>query len=752
LVARGVLVVFSVVVATALTGHVLWAQFGLGRGNYDWLLGHWLYNCGLLAAAGIPLVQMLRRPGRRAVYGAIGLAILVWALGNIYWSAALQHLESPPFPSPADLGYLLFYPAAYIGVMLIIRGRVGRFLPSVWLDGLIVAFSCAALGVALLIDPIMSGIGGTFAQVATNLAYPIGDLILIAMVVLMVAFSGWRFDLQAALLTAGLVTFAVADSIYVERVASGTYVQGSILDSMWIAGLALLACSCLFDSKVEPRRRQDGWAVVVAPAACALVALGLVVYSALAEVSAAVPLLAVGALLVTFIRAGLTYRDVQALADARRQARTDELTGLPNRRWLIDLLKRRIELGEVAALTIFDLNGFKEINDTLGHHAGDAVLKQVAECISNASEGLGLAARLGGDEFAIVTDGLPQAAECAKRIHVGLAEGFPLGDLTLSLSAALGTAGAPEHATDSTSLLRCADVALYHAKRGRIPTAVYSPGEDRHSLDNLMLTSDLRAAIANEDLSLVYQPKISLATGALVGVEALARWEHPRRGAVPPVEFVQLAEAGGLMPALTGFVLRTALAQASIWLAEGEEIPVAVNVSATDLIDSGFPDTVAVLLKAHNVPPRLLQIEITETELVRDSERTAATITRLSKLGVRVALDDFGRGYSSLQYLQHLAVHEMKIDKAFVLNMTDRATDAAIVRCAIDMAQALNLHVVGEGVEDEAAYRMLQSFGCDYAQGFGIATPLSPPALRQWIDAWKSADAPSFTGTARALH
>jgi diguanylate cyclase (GGDEF)-like protein len=717
-----------------VVAHVANAQFHFGNGAYDELTVTWLYNAALFAGAGIPFVQMLRRPGRRLVLGAFGVAILAWALGDLYWTVALSELESPPFPSFADLGYLMFYPPAYAGIMLIIRGRITHFPPSVWLDGLIVSLTCAAIAVALLIDPIMSGVGGTFAEVATNLAYPLGDFMLIVLVLLMVAFGGWRFDRQAALLGAGLVTFGLADAIYVERVAAGTYVEGTILDSLWLVGLALLAFACAFDFKLESRRRQEGWSVVIAPAACALLAMGVLVYSAVEAVSLAVPLLAIGALFATFVRAGLTYRDVQSLADARRQAATDELTGLPNRRWLLGRLQERVESGQATTLTIIDLNGFKEVNDTLGHQAGDSVLRQVARHIGGAVDGLGHAARLGGDEFAILTDDLDRGKQCAARARERFGEGFLVGDLTLSLGACMGVASTQEHSVEIGDLLRCADVALYDAKRNRAPISIYDPNEDRHSLDNLVLTSDLRAAIANEDVTLVYQPKVSLATGALVGVEALARWEHPRRGSIPPAEFVPLAEAAGLMSALTGLVLRGALGQARTWIARGREIPIAVNVSASDLIDAGFPDLVKALLRAYEVPPHMLQLEITESELIRDSERTAETVRRLSALGVHVSLDDFGTGYSSLQYLQDLDVHELKIDRAFVQRMTERTTDAAIVRCAIEMAQALGLRAVGEGVEDAESFEMLAGLGCDVAQGYGIAVPLSPAALDLWIE------------------
>ncbi len=728
------LLFLCVIVLGYVLVHVAYTQFGFGRGH-DELMTAWLYNVALVAAAAIPVLQAFRRPAERAVFALFGAAIFVWALGNIYWQIALSDLENAPFPSLADACWLAFYPLAYVALVLVIKRRVTSFLPSVWLDGLISVLTSAAFVVAFAIGPILAGVGGSLSVVATNAAYPLGDLLLVLILLLTVAVSGWQLDRQVGLLALGLGTFAVADSLYLYRVAAGTYEVGTVLDSLWLIGIALLAFSCLLEPRSGAVWRYEGWSVVLVPTLFAVAALGLLAYASFTSVPVAVPLLGVAAVLVAFVRAGLTFRDVRALADARRQAMTDVLTGLFNRRWLFRELERVLGSSDPprAALMIVDLNGFKELNDTLGHQTGDAVLKMVGQRLLDAVQGLGRLARLGGDEFAVLSADIASAEECAVRIERGLSEGFVVGELTLSVTASAGIASCPDHGLDAVSLLRCADIALYDAKRRRLLTAVYEPASDEHTVDKLALTSDLRHAIVENELYLVYQPKVSLANGEAIGVEALLRWAHPERGVVLPGEFVPLADAGGLMRPLTATVLQLALAQARVWLNAGTELPVSVNISVTDLIDARFPELIERLLDDHDVPAGMLQLEITETELMVDSDRAEVAIERLTALGVRVGLDDFGMGYSSLKYLQQLRLSELKVDRTFVSQMTVRDSDAAIVRCAIEIARALGLTVVAEGVESSRAAAMLSEFGCDAAQGFDIARPMSVTELEHWL-------------------
>ncbi len=723
---------------------VLWnvgySGLDIGRGAWDDFVSDWVYNVTLVLAAAIPIARALETRANWSVSLLLSLAILVWALGDIYWTVALENDENPPYPSLADAGFLLYYIPAYVALVLLVRRRMARLLPSVWLDGLVAVLGVAALAAAFVIAPILKEVGGSLAAVATNAAYPLADLLLVLFVIGAFALSGWRADRQLLLLGAGFITFAVADTEYLYRIASGTYQVGTFFDSLWLVGLALIAASTLVRAPAPRQFRYEGWSVLVVPSLLALASAGLLLYGGIRPVPLAGLLCAAGALLASFVRTILTFRDIRALADARREALTDELTGLPNRRSFYR------ELGQVAggrkggsvALLMIDLDGFKELNDTLGHQTGDVVLKMVGERLGRAVDGFGKLARVGGDEFAVLLPTATEAEECAQRVQEGLVRGFPVAGMSLTIGASIGIALYPEHADDAASLLPRADIAMYAAKRKHQPYAFYSADEDRFSLDRLGLTSELRQAILAGRLSVFYQPKIAIPSRDVAGVEALARWHHWSRGSISPADFIPLAEQAGLIRDLTDYVLRSALRQCRSWRAKGLVLPVSVNISATDLIDSNFRSTVEELLREENVPAGLLQLEITESVLMADPSKALDAVDQLSELGVTISLDDFGTGYSSLQYLSDLPVHELKIDRSFIRDIS-HPRNAEIVRCAVQLGKGLELNVVAEGVEDERVLEELVRFGCDAVQGYYFAAPLPADELEAWVRARQSA-------------
>ena len=373
----------------------------------------------------------------------------------------------------------------------------------------------------------------------------------------------------------------------------------------------------------------------------------------------------------------LAAHEQRQLATSRVEALTDELTGLHNRRSLYKIVNEALSSGRRAALLLLDLNNFKEINDTFGHTTGDKALIQLSQRLQSALEDAGLLARLGGDEFVVFLPGADgdAARNAIKRLQDALTEPFQLGDFLIPMSASVGVALCPEHATGRTELMRCADVAMYQAKLRHTGFEIYRSTTDKHSADRLLLMSDLRAAFGTEQLVLHYQPKVSLADGSFVGVEALIRWMHPRLGMVPPVEFVPLAESEGLIRLLTLDVIDRALTQQTLWLEAGHRIPVAVNLSPANLLDTRLPDDIAEALERHGVPGEMFELEITEGMLMTDPERALDTIARIGELGVEFALDDFGVGYSSLAQLKNLPVRTLKIDRSFITNMTS-TTDA----------------------------------------------------------------------------
>jgi len=430
----------------------------------------------------------------------------------------------------------------------------------------------------------------------------------------------------------------------------------------------------------------------------------------------------------------------QAMLALEYQAQHDTLTGLANRALLYTRLTEGVARAQTGstriALLVLDLDRFKEINDTLGHSAGDVVLKEIAVRLEHVLGGWraqaasvpSLAARLGGDEFAVVLEDIDEggAVRIANRILEALRAPVELDGQLVSAEASVGIALALDHAHDADTLLRKADVAMYAAKATRMGLCVYSADQDKHDPRRLEFVVELRAAIEHDQLVLHFQPQVDLKTSEIVGVEALVRWEHPRLGLVPPVEFIALAEQTGLIRPLTQWVLGTAVAAAQRWAARGLRLPVAVNLSAWDLHDPHLVERIDQLLTDRGLSSELLELEVTESSLMLDAARASETLSELRRMGIRSSVDDFGTGYSSLSQLKGLPVDELKIDRSFVRDMTFDENDRAIVRSTIGLAHSLGLRVVAEGVEDEATARLLAELECDYAQGY----LLRPAAIR----------------------
>jgi diguanylate cyclase (GGDEF)-like protein len=431
----------------------------------------------------------------------------------------------------------------------------------------------------------------------------------------------------------------------------------------------------------------------------------------------------------------------------RHQALHDGLTGLPNRSLLYSRLKRAIAAAgrgdkRLAALMLIDLDRFKEVNDTLGHDHGDELLVEVAVRLRGALRRGDTLARLGGDEFAVLLPELPEraaVAELAGRLQDALGRPFALRGVAVELEASIGVALCPDHGDDVHTLVQRADVAMYDAKRAQAGIATYSAERDPYSADRLGLLAELRRAIARDELVLHYQPKVSVDGGEVIGVEALVRWQHPTRGLLGPVEFVPLAERTGTVAELTRWVVATALRQARAWIEAGRPLPVAVNLAAANIVDVTLPDAIAALLAEHRVPGGLLECEISEHTVMADPLRAMEVLGRLRDMGLRLSLDDFGTGHSSLAYLKRLPLDEVKIDRSFVAGMTQDENDAVIVRSTIDLARNLGLDVVAEGVEDAATLHGLGELHCDVAQGFHLSRPLPADELDAWLAAWPGA-------------
>ncbi len=430
----------------------------------------------------------------------------------------------------------------------------------------------------------------------------------------------------------------------------------------------------------------------------------------------------------------------------RHQATHDALTGLPNWGLLRDRLQQQLAVasrsdGEVALLLI-DLDRFKEINDTLGHSYGDALLCQVGPRLQSVLREGDTVARLGGDEFAVLlqlVDGVGEAERVAERLREALHRPFEVEGLddifALDVEASVGIAISPWHGTDTEALLRNADIAMYVAKELKAGAVVFRPDEHVTAPSGLTVLGDLRRALEDTgELFLNYQPKYTLDGERIEGLEALLRWQHPTQGSIPPSDFIPAAEGTGIILRLTEHVLELALAQMRRWIEAGHGVPVAVNLSTRCLLDAGLPDLVARLLVEHRVPARLLRLEVTESAVMGDTARCMEVLQQLHDLGVKLSIDDFGTGYSSMAHLRRLPVDELKIDRSFVLGMTTTPHDAVLVRTAIDLGHNLGLTVVAEGVEGAEHVSALGDLGCDIAQGYHYARPMGSGQMSELLD------------------
>jgi diguanylate cyclase (GGDEF)-like protein len=473
-----------------------------------------------------------------------------------------------------------------------------------------------------------------------------------------------------------------------------------------------------------------------------------------AELLATGALLLLGPVVLAAARAGLALvplvllalhavqRMVRSAGEHERASRMDTLTGLPNRRVLQGALADA--RGKTVALLLLDLDRFRNVNDALGHPYGDRLLIEVAHRLAEVVPSHDLVVRLGGDEFAVLAtrvDGPVAARRIAAHLADALNRPFLLDGLPIDVSASIGIALRAERGSDLAALMRQAETAMYDAKHRGDQIAVYGPDAAHHSPDRLLLLADLHAALragpGEDGVTIYYQPQIAIATGEVVGVEALLRWQHPERGAVSPEELIRVAEQTPVMRLLTGRVLAEVVGQLAKWRETGRAVRVAVNVSARDLHAGDIADRIDQLLRSYGVPPELLQLEITESALMADPPRVLNTIAKLDRMGIAISLDDFGTGYSSLQHLRRLPLAEVKIDRSFVLGMATDPGDAAIVRSVIDLADALHLRVVAEGVEDERTWRVLAAAGCHAAQGWFHARPMPAADLDEWMNRYR---------------
>ncbi|MGO9763348.1 MAG: EAL domain-containing protein, partial [Solirubrobacteraceae bacterium] len=739
---RRVLKAATALLLALVTTTAVRAVFGVGGHAFGEVIRDWITSAIYILVGVIVCWRAVRTAEARRPWMWFAFGISIYGLGNVLWAAWIEHLPNPPIPSICDGMWLTLYPCCYIGIIGLARIKERRVPARIWLDGVIAGVGVAAIGAAIVLRPVLASVSGNTAAVITEMAYPLCDLLLAALVVGVLALRGWRLDRMWAMLGAGFLALATADCMYALQVAGGASAPSSATNLAYDVGVLLLALAAWQRGATVESDTVPSSAVLGIPAAFTLSALGLLIYDHFSRLDPLALSLAFATILAAFARTGLAFRDVRALAETRRQALTDDLTSMPNRRHFLRCLHDAILASSASdtrvALLLFDLDRFKELNDTLGHDAGDQLLCQVGERLHEVLRASDTAARLGGDEFGVLLSGacdIAQAELVADKILGVIGKPFPIKGLNLRVTASIGIALFPEHAGDGEQLMQHADVAMYEAKSTQCGRTSYASERDKHSLESLTLAGELSRALENGEIQAYYQPKADASSGRIVGVEALVRWLHPERGMVPPDQFVAVAEQAGLGRALTRRMLELALTQVKAWHESGLDLHVAVNTTVADLLDTNFPDEVAATLEAHGLPPEVLVLEVTENMVLADPVRIGDVLARLGELGLGLSLDDFGTGYSSLTHLKSLPVGEVKIDRSFVGRMTSDPVDAAIVEATIQLAHSIGSRVVAEGIEDQTTWSSLVANRCELVQGYALSRPLPAAELDELLRA-----------------
>ena len=715
-------------------------------GWFGTLVDQWLGLLTVWAPAAVCWLAAIQARRHRSDVLVAAAAVTAYAVGDTIYLVMSFGGGTVPFPSLADVGYLLVYPLLLSALASTVQRHARGLAHWVWLDCAVGSLGAAAV-LAILMQPVLgSGDGLSPLAMVAAIGPPVFDLVLVAFIAGVASIRGVDMGIRWILLAPGLLVFAAADVTYGLQAASDTYVLGTPLDAGWAIGLALVAtwvdsASRARRSAIPSPRRTTRAAAMAVSSVSTIAGLAVLVVSNWLTVSPLALGLAAGALLAAAARAQLTNRLLERLADQRLvAAATDELTGLPNRRaFYAEGLSRLVDPNRRQALLMLDLDRFKDVNDGLGHRAGDQLLAQLSVRLRDNLRGADALARLGGDEFAILLDdaGRDDAFHTAVRLVRALAEPVTVEGTTLSIGASIGIALFPEDGTSLSQLMHKSDLAMYKAKTTQPGCHVYSPEDDVDAASTLQAVQELRTAIDTDQFVLHYQPKVDLESGEVHGVEALVRWEHPTRGLLYPSAFLSLVEKAGLMGRLTQLVLAKALDQMTEWRQVGQTLTVAVNISASSLSDSDLPDHVASMLAVRGLPAEALQLEITEEFVMGDRELARAILTRLHASGIRISVDDFGTGYSSLSYLRDLPIDEIKLDNSFVIPMNGDVRSAALVSSTITLAHSLGLRIVAEGVETAGTYTELSRMGCDEAQGHFMSRPVPGAELHRWLIHWQ---------------
>jgi diguanylate cyclase (GGDEF)-like protein len=682
------------------------------------------------------------RVRRRPDVTLAALAVTVLALGDTLYRLMPAAVRFGGPASLADLCLLAFY-TLMLGVLAVHASRSLRGQTmSVLLGSAVGGLGAAALVAVVLSLPIEEALGEPVSMVSVlSIAVPAAVLLLVAVLAAIASAPVAVLGRNGSLLWLGLALYVAADLVLAVRPRPPGTMPSAFASTAWAVGFTLIVAWLLLStrprrgSKVAPgapdARSISAAATRAVPVVATIAGLGVLVLASRLHVSVLAVFLAGSTLALATIPLFFRHRMLLALS------RTDELTGLPNRRALMMDVSARLREPEAppSALLVLDLDRFKEVNDSLGHEAGDRLLTRIGERLAGAVRSGDLLVRLGGDEFAVHLRhaDAQRASAMARRLRAVTARPLMVDGLSLELELSIGIALAPGPGADLGDLLRQADIAMYVAKTTREGQHIYSTGDDSTDITRLRTLQDLRIALDEGQLVLHYQPKVSLSTDTVHGVEALVRWNHPTRGLLYPAEFLDVALHGGLMRPLTSAVLTLALDQAATWHEAGLPLTVAVNLSSRSLADFRLAGIIVAMLAERDLPGSALMLEVTEEFLLVDQDQARTILLQLRAAGVMIAVDDFGTGYTSLAYLRDLPIDELKLDQSFVIPMLDDERASALVASSIHLGHSMGLRIVAEGVETFDVLDQLARFGCDVAQGYYLSRPVPAAALETWL-------------------
>ncbi|WP_375504315.1 putative bifunctional diguanylate cyclase/phosphodiesterase [uncultured Jatrophihabitans sp.] len=678
----------------------------------------------LAVAAG---TQRQRRYPLLLLFGGV----LLWAAGSAVLNGSGQP-DRTSFPAPGEAFFLLAY-VAIAGYLLADTAPQRSKRGATWLEAANVCGGAVCIAGGVLITPAAQHVHADGLGVLLALLYPLLDVVLGVLVVGQVLMRYRDSSRESASLLLGFGLFTFADLSFITNLSSGTYAFHWLNIVSWGAGFALIvdaACRPRATSPTYVPQRSLPIAVLVASMAATVV----LAFEPDGAVRTYLLIPAMATLAAAGGRMLVAVRDAQRAAQAAALSLSDDLTGLPNRRAVYDRLDQRMSTDGPLALMLMDLDGFKDINDTLGHSAGDAVLRELAARCRAFPPGV-MVARLGGDEFAILVDSADEIVlyELAQAVLTGVREPITVDGITLSVDASIGITIRQPQDTQSSELLRRADVAMYDAKRARLGVVLYEPTSDQFSRQRLALGEDLRLAIQTGQLELWYQPQQDASTGRTCAVEALIRWRHPTRGVLAPAEFLPVARRSGLMLTLSAEIGRIAVADVAAWRRRGINTRVAINCAAPELMSGIFLPQLAESIAAAGLSPSEFIIEVTEDSFLAEPERARALLTDLTALGFEISVDDYGTGFSSLSYLRDLPITEIKMDRSFVAAMSRDTRSRLIVVSTFHLADALGLRMVAEGVEDAETAHDLVALGVHVLQGYHLSRPLPPEDITTYL-------------------